>query len=123
MRDGEEIYQMVDQKLKSGNFKKRGTPAESFPRNSVVIDECAEETDDGDCDNDKSDWKYVILDFYNLDVDSLHKNYTVKNVFGESEPIKLIEIVDGNWGSWSQWSACSKQCISKNDQGIEHFMK
>ena len=34
---------------------------------------------------------------------------------GESEPVTLLQTVDGSWSEWGDWGACSKTCLSKND--------
>ena len=110
---------MVDQKISGGKamklFSKKGKVASTFPNHTQVRDECGVTTSNHQCDYDKSTWKYVILDFYNLDDYSVSSKYSVKNVFGESEPIELVPIVDGAWSDWSDWSSCSKTCLSQKD--------
>ena len=41
--------------------------------------------------------------------------YSVRNVMGESEPVMLLQTLDGSWSEWSEWSACSKTCLSQSD--------
>ena len=34
---------------------------------------------------------------------------------GESDPVTLLQSVDGSWSQWTSWSACSKTCLSKSE--------
>ena len=43
--------------------------------------------------------------------------YQIKNLIGISDPVELVQTVDGGWSGWSEWSTCSKTCFSK-DMGM-----
>ena len=34
---------------------------------------------------------------------------------GQSQPVRLLQTLDGSWSEWSDWSACSKSCLSQSD--------
>ena len=71
----------------------------------------------------------MALTLQNIGEDSFG-TYSIKNSIGESEPVTLLQTVDGSWSSWTSWSSCSKTCLSELDgfgknkkiMKIKHFI-
>merc|ERR1712032_978668 len=99
-----------------GGFRKLRRPTSLFPTMFAIEDECGEITKEMKCDYEKSKWKYVTIRFNNIHLDNFGQ-YQIKNIIGISEPVKLVQTVDGGWTEWTEWSSCSKTCFSKD---MEH---
>ena len=62
----------------------------------------------------QSKYKHIVLKLYNILEDSFGE-YVIRNVMGQSKPVRLLQTLDGSWSQWSDWSACSKSCLSQSD--------